>query len=147
MRRLLRFDPKGTTIPAASLSRANYFTRSRFIHPKSPHHLCASLFLVVCVLLRERERESCVDDDNPVSTSSSTITHIFTITFRFLSFLHFSFPPFNPCPPLFATGLTHCTFLTRFASPKLPIASTFPRGLFIGLSVPSRIGEPEWAFN
>jgi hypothetical protein len=118
-----KIDPKGT-IPVESqeatpaLSRAKYFTRSRFIHLSHLIILCASIFLVVCVLLSERE---CVDDDNPVSTSSSTITHTFTITFRFLSFLHFPFLPSNPCPPLFATNLPlYCTFLTRFASPKLP---------------------------
>jgi hypothetical protein len=123
MRRLLRLNPK-STIPAVSpeaapaLSRANYFTRSRFIHLSHLIILCTSIFLVVCVLLSERE---CVDDDNPVSTSSSTITHTFTITFRFLSFFISLFSPPIPVLPFSPqTSPLYCTFLTRFASPKLP---------------------------
>jgi hypothetical protein len=123
MRRLLRLTqraqslrcPKKLLLPFLALTIS---LARDFIHLSHLIILCASIFLVVCVLLSERE---CVDDDNPVSTSSSTITHIFTISFRFLSFLHFPFLPSNPCPPLSPqTSPLYCTFLTRFASPKLP---------------------------
>jgi len=67
-------------------------------------------------------RESVCWRRQSVSTSSSTITHAFTITFCFLSFLLFPFLPSNSPVLLFSppTLALYCTFLTRFASPKLP---------------------------